>query len=103
MIWDDSDRRIAPRYACSIPARFRLEDGSLHDGEIGNISATGMLLITHEPIARGSRLYVKPDAPKLDVELEGLVVRFAPAGSFGVAFIDVTAGGLDALHSLTAR
>lgn len=77
----DADRRgPEPREAVALTARLDL-DGVLHDIEIGNISAGGLMARSDIALAAGCRLTVLIDGHRLAGE-----VRWQHAGRFGMCF-----------------
>ncbi len=100
----DQERRAAERVKVHLEVTFTAGDGTPMTGSVENISKTGVLLIA--PVALASKTHVRitffdPDS-KSRQTIEGEVVRSAPAGKFGVSFVETDAVALAFIRSLVS-
>jgi c-di-GMP-binding flagellar brake protein YcgR len=98
----EQERRTAQRVKVHFDVTFTTGDGTPMTGTVENISRTGVLLIA--PVALASKTHVRitftdPET-KSRQTIQGEVVRSAPAGKFGVSFVETDAAALAFVRSL---
>jgi len=98
------ERRGAERVRVNLEVTFTAGDGSPMAGKVENVSRTGVLLVA--PVALASKTHVRitffdPDS-KSRQTIDGEVVRSAPAGKFGVSFVETDATALAFIRSLVS-
>jgi c-di-GMP-binding flagellar brake protein YcgR len=100
----EQERRGAERVKIHLEVTFTAGDGTAMAGTVENISKTGVLLIA--PVALASKTNVRitftDPASKALQTIEGEVVRSAPAGKFGVSFVETDATALAFIRSLVS-
>jgi c-di-GMP-binding flagellar brake protein YcgR len=100
----EPDRRAAERVKVHLDVTFTAGDGTPMTGSVENISKNGVLLVA--PVALASKTHVRitftdPES-KARQTIEGEVVRSAPAGTFGVSFVETDAAALAFIRSLVS-
>jgi len=100
----DQERRAAERVKVHLEVTFTSGDGSPMSGSVENISRHGVLLVA--PVALAMKTHVRitffdPGSKALQT-IEGEVVRSAPAGKFGVSFVETDAAALAFIRSLVS-
>jgi c-di-GMP-binding flagellar brake protein YcgR len=97
-----SERRKHARSSVGVPVAFRMKGGSSFcKGHTGNLSASGMLLMTEQDLKIGDQLEVRLDLPKwvagdsIYGEVKRRMVISLPKGEgqgylFGVNFVQIT-------------
>jgi c-di-GMP-binding flagellar brake protein YcgR len=98
----DQERRAAERVKVQLDVTFTTGNGTPMTGRVENISRHGVLLVA--PVALVAKTHVRitfsdPDSKSLHT-IEGEVVRSAPAGKFGVSFVETDATALAFIRSL---
>jgi PilZ domain len=95
------DRRRYPRFNIRLPVEFTIVDEQRRcRAVVDNISLAGVLLLTDEPLAQGTRILVHlPSTPQEPLAVQSQVVRTSVVGEFGVAFVSMT---LDEIERITA-
>jgi len=96
------DRRRYPRFNIKLPVEFTVVDESRRcRAMVDNISLAGVLLLTDEALAQGTRVVVHLPARGggwLDVNAQ--IVRTSVVGEFGVAFVSMTEDELERVTAL---
>lgn len=78
---DDKELRAAERHVVYVGAEVELEGGTVRNAFTRDVSATGLLLLTNEPVAEGApvSLWVYASGPKQPPRrVRGTVVRAEP-------------------------
>jgi len=100
----EPERRAAERVKVYLEVTFVADDGTTMAGSVQNISRTGVLLIA--PVALASKTPVRitftDPVSKARQTIQGEVVRSAPAGTFGVSFVETDAAALAFIRSLVS-
>ncbi len=102
MTMTDDERRIATRMKTSLSVTFRVNRGAAKVGVVENISRSGLLLVSTDALLATDTIEVTFSDPihGHSHDVEGDVVRSAPAGRFGVSFIRVTEEALDFVRKM---
>jgi hypothetical protein len=100
-----SERRVFKRFRVEIPISFCLEEPSLEGkGTVYNLSIGGCKVTSAIPVSPGHylsiRLHLGTDPSPLEVRLAA--VRWAMAGDFGVAFLNMASDQYERLQRFLA-
>jgi hypothetical protein len=99
------DRRRYPRFNVKLPVEFTIVDEQRRcKAALDNISLAGVLLLTDEPLAQGTRIIVHlPSTPDEPLDIRSEVVRTSVVGEFGVAFVSMTLDEIERVTSFVER
>jgi c-di-GMP-binding flagellar brake protein YcgR len=100
----DQERRAAERVKVHLDVTFTADDGTAMSGSVENISKNGVLLVAPTALASKTRVRITFTDPESQARqtIEGEVVRSAPAGKFGVSFVETDAAALAFVRSLVS-
>jgi len=98
----ESERRSAQRVKVSLEVTFTQNGGPPQAGRVENISRNGVLLVAKTALAAKTRLRITFSDPanRAQQTIEGEVVRSAPAGTFGVSFVETDDAALAFVRTL---
>ena len=95
------DRRRFPRFNVKMLVEFTVVGGGQrYEAMVDNISLAGVLLLTDETLARGTRIIVHLPAAGGLIDIQAEIVRTSVLGEFGVAFVSMTEGEIERVMSL---
>jgi hypothetical protein len=95
------DRRRFPRFNVKMLVEFTmLGGGQRYEAMVDNISLAGVLLLTDETLARGTRIVVHLPAAGGVIDIQAEIVRSSVLGEFGVAFVSMTESEIERVMSL---
>jgi PilZ domain-containing protein len=99
------DRRHYPRFNIKLPVEFTIVDEARRcRATVDNISLAGVLLLTDEPLAQGTRVVVHlPAAAGTRIDVNAEIVRTSIVGEFGVAFVSMTEPEIERVTELVER
>jgi hypothetical protein len=99
------DRRQYPRFNIKLPVEFTIMGlPQRYRAMVDNISLAGVLLLTNEPLAQGTRVIVHlPSAPGVRLDIQAEIVRTSVVGEFGVAFVKMTEEEIERVTALVER
>ncbi len=96
------DRRRYPRFNIKLPIEFTVVDEARRcRAMVDNISLAGVLLLTDEALAQGTRVVVHlPTRGGGWLDVNAQIVRTSVVGEFGVAFVSMTEEELERVTAL---
>lgn len=100
-----AERRRAPRFNISMPVSFSVRaTGRTYPATVDNISLGGVLLLTEEELAEGTRVVIHlPIAADMTMQIEASLVRTTHLGEFGLAFLSLSEDELDRLNDFVEQ